>query len=45
MAYKKPEVVVKSEAKQSFVAGCSEQRIFHSGCASLNAKCMVGNLK
>ena len=26
MAYKKPEVVAKSEAKQSFVAGCPTQR-------------------
>ena len=26
MAYKKPEVVAKSEAKQSFVGGCPTQR-------------------
>lgn len=45
MAYKKPEVVAKSEVKQSFVGGCPEQRILHSGCASMNQKCMVGNLK
>lgn len=45
MAYKKPEVIAKSEVKQSFVAGCPEQRILHSGCASMNQKCMIGNLK
>ena len=26
MVYKKPEVIAKSEAKQSFVAGCPTQK-------------------
>ena len=29
MAYKKPEVIAKSDAKQSFVAGCNTS----SGCS------------
>ena len=32
MAYKKPEVVAKSEAKQSFVGGCPEKRMADSHC-------------
>lgn len=45
MAYKKPEVVAKSEAKQSFVAGCPEKTKISSYCASLNTKCDCGPLK
>ena len=30
MAYKKPEVVAKSEAKQSFVGGCPEKKMADS---------------
>jgi len=45
MAYKKPEIVAKSEAKQSFVAGCQEKTVFVTRCNSANAKCMCGPLK
>ena len=34
MAYKKPEVVAKSEAKQSFVAGCPTNQTWRCGGAS-----------
>lgn len=40
MAYKKPQIVAKSAAKQSFVAGCPTER--HIGCPnSSNKKCML----
>ena len=42
MAYKKPEVVAKSEAKQSFVAGCPTNRA-PSGKCNYNRSCEVGN--
>lgn len=43
MAYKKPQIVAKSAAKQSFVAGCPEVTCFVPGkCSSLNAKCFQG---
>lgn len=32
MAYKKPEVVAKSEAKQSFVAGCPTSNVNQGDC-------------
>jgi hypothetical protein len=31
MAYKKPEVVAKSESKQSFVAGCPTNQVWSCG--------------
>lgn len=38
MAYKKPEIVAKSAAKLSFVAGCPAN--YHpSGCNVVNSKC------
>ena len=45
MAYKKPQIVAKSAAKQSFVAGCPEKT--HTGvtCTNMNKRCMIGNLK
>ena len=42
MAYKKPEVVAKSDAKQSFVAGCGVEKMTHNGCNFTTLKCMVG---
>ena len=46
MAYKKPEVVAKSEAKESFVAGCPEKRpTLSSGCSYSNSFCYTGRLK
>ena len=42
MAYKKPEVIAKSEAKQSFVAGCPMHTVSGSWCAKVNGpKCQV----
>ena len=42
MAYKKPEVIAKSEAKQSFVAGCGVEKMICGGCNHVTIKCMVG---
>ena len=42
MAYKKPEIVAKSEAKQSFVAGCPEKTVKVSVCSHHNTRCMCG---
>ena len=43
MSYKKPQIVAKSAAKQSFVAGCPEKSYWMSQdakkCTSRNAKC------
>ena len=45
MAYKKPQIVAKSAAKQSFVAGCGQNRP-NPGCnPSHNGNCMCGDLK
>lgn len=46
MAYKKPEVVAKSEAKQSFVAGCPEKNPYRPGeCNIFNKQCASGPLR
>ena len=46
MAYKKPQIVAKSAAKQSFVAGCPPQTMANGGLCSINnRKCMAGSLK
>ena len=45
MAYKKPEVIAKSEAKQSFVGGCPAEKLSGSGCNPWSKKCMVGPMK
>ena len=42
MAYKKPEIVAKSAAKQSFVAGCPPQKAVASCTSVTNTKCMIG---
>lgn len=44
MAYKKPQIVAKSAAKQSFVAGCPEKSV-QFACSHMNSKCMAGGLK
>ena len=43
MAYKKPQIVAKSAAKQSFVAGCPAKEDRGAGCyAGTTAyKCMI----
>ena len=41
MAYKKPQIVAKSAAKQTFVAGCPENRPKGLSC-SYNSQCECG---
>ena len=45
MAYKKPQIVAKSAAKQSFVAGCPEKVPPFTSCNPGNTKCLCGPLK
>ena len=47
MVYKKPEVVAKSEAKQSFVAGCPEKRppLNPQLCSGTHDECYIGKLR
>ena len=47
MAYKKPEVVAKSEAKQSFVAGCPEKcpPLNPQLCSGTHDECYIGKLR
>ena len=44
MAYKKPEVVAKSVAKQSFVAGCPTNDFIKNSCTDYNKRCMCGRV-
>lgn len=44
MAYKKPEVVAKSEAKQSLVGGCPTNKAWPD-CCQVNRNCMAGPVK
>lgn len=47
MAYKKPQIVAKSAAKQSFVAGCptNTQYICQAGGCGSGRKCETVRLK
>ena len=46
MAYKKPQIVTRSAAKQTFVAGCSMNKPVHAtNCSSANSRCHMGPLK
>ena len=45
MAYKKPQIVAKSAAKQSFVATCPTNTRVATNCSSSNYKCDCGPLK
>lgn len=46
MSYKKPEVVAKSEVKQSFVGGCPVEKPQNGSiCCCVNTRCMCGPLK
>lgn len=47
MAYKKPQIVAKSAAKQSFVAGCPVKNPppTPQNCAGSHAVCFIGRLK
>ena len=49
MSYKKPQILARSAARQSFVAGCPEKGISGRGCmnapggtGALNIKCNSG---
>lgn len=44
MAYKKPQIVAKSAAKQSFVAACGINMPVHKHCFTLNRKCNCTDL-
>ena len=45
MAYKKPQMVAKSSAKKSYVAGCPEVTPWYGDrCTSCNTCCMCGPL-
>ncbi len=46
MAYKKPQIVAKSAAKQTFVAGCPPQKVHNGGlCSMYNRECLAGSVK
>jgi len=47
MAYKKPQIVAKSAAKQTFVAGCGTSNVQRSGCENpvTRASCQMGKIK
>ena len=45
MAYKKPQIVAKSSAKKSYVAGCPEKTPIVGHCYYGNTCCMCGELK
>ena len=41
MAYKKPEIVAKSDAKESFVAGCPANKGGYTVCSTHNRNCQM----
>ena len=43
MAYRKPQVLAKSPAKKSFVAGCPTNTYLERGCDTRNTSCMIGH--
>ena len=45
MAYKKPQIVAKSAAKQSFVGPCPVKTVVYTICSTSNTRCMCGPLK
>ena len=40
MAYKKPQIVAKSAAKQNYVAGCPQKQFCSFNCIA-TARCML----
>ena len=42
--YQKPQIVAKSDAKKSYVAGCPAIREWVNGCNALNSSCNMGKL-
>ena len=45
MAYKKPQMVAKSSAKKSYVAGCPSYTPWGNYCTKINTCCMTGPLE
>ena len=45
MAYKKPQIVAKSAAKQTFVGGCPTKTQVFSSCSPSNTRCQCGPVK
>ena len=45
MAYKKPQIIAKSEAQQSYVAGCPTYEIKAANCSYNNYQCDCGPLE
>lgn len=46
MAYKKPQIVAKSAARQTFVAGCGTASVVNEKCTPFTAsRCNMGKLK
>lgn len=41
MAYKKPQIIAKSEPKQTYVAGCGTNNSSGYTCGSINYSCQV----
>ncbi len=44
MSYQKPQILAKSDAKQSYTAGCPVNTYVYSGCHYSNSSCMNGSL-
>ena len=44
MAYKKPQMVAKSSAKKSYVAGCPQNTLYYRSCTPANVSCNLGPL-
>lgn len=44
MAYKKPQMVAKSSAKKSYVAGCPTVTVRYQACSCVNTMCLCGKL-
>ena len=45
MAYKKPQIVAKSAAKQQYVAGCPALKVYGTGCCPTVNRCFCGPQK
>ena len=41
MAYKKPQIIAKSEPKQTYVAGCPTKDSSSYSCGMVNYNCQV----
>ena len=46
MAYKKPQIIAKSEPKQTYVAGCPTNSVNQSDvCGRYSINCMIPSMK